>query len=322
VFNADKVLDFLAVENIGEVVLFLSHSDQDHTAGASAFVEGFQGRILGVFYNRDRLNAKAKSEYVRLIRSLGAFGKPVEADALPFLSASFDTNLNEIPRFGGLFPEGVNVRVLHPSYSDLSSLVGQDLNETAGVLMVEFREEQGISRRILLAADVQLTAISVILKRESEESLRADVLKFPHHGAWPEDWPGISFVEAEKRTMDDFLRAVAPSTVILSTGFDNSYGHVRPEVFQFFENYHKETGNLRSLKCTQFTTTCLRARRLPRRGLLTQPHCAGDVEVRMHADEAGPSVEVLTDPAEHRLRVARLNDVGKAGCAYLWDRLP
>ena len=69
VYDADKVLDFLAAEGISEVVLFLSHSDRDHTAGASDFIAEFprSGGILGIFYNHDRLNAQTHLRHLEIL---------------------------------------------------------------------------------------------------------------------------------------------------------------------------------------------------------------------------------------------------------------
>lgn len=185
VYDADKVLDFLTEEGIAEVVLFLSHSDRDHTAGAVQFLADFsrEGRILGIFYNRDRLNARVKSEYVTLTRLIGQFSRTERGRNPEYVYAEFNTVLNGLPGFARLFPTGSRVRVVHPDPADQSSLIGQDTNETAGVLMVECDIGDCKSRRLLLAADVQLTGVSLILDRESGDSIRADVLKFPHHGA-------------------------------------------------------------------------------------------------------------------------------------------
>ena len=319
VYDADPVLDFLTEEGISEVVLFLSHSDKDHTAGASTFLAEFprNGRILGILYNHDRLNAHSRSEYVTLLRLIGGFSRSAGGQDHTFLCADFNTNLNLLPAFSKLFPEPCSVRVVHPEKADLSSLVSVGTNETAGVLMVECRGPEEESHRILLAADVQLTGISLILARESEDSIGADVLKFPHHGAWPEDWPEISSVGVDKKTLKDFLTAVRPSTVIISAGFENQHGHVRQEVFQLLETYHGETGRLNSVKCTQFTPTCLQQASLPHGGLLREPHCAGDIEVRLGPDTGEDGVQVLTFPTEHLARVTELHRVGRAKCAFL-----
>ena len=319
VYDADRVLDFLTKEAISEVVLFLSHSDKDHTAGASDFLAEFprNGRILGILYNRDRLNAAVKGEYRKLTQGIAEFSRSATGQEPGFLYADFNANLNQLGAFSALFRRGCSVRVVHPEKADLDSLVGLGTNDTAGVLMVECREPGEKSCRILLAADIQLTAISLILARESVDSVRADVLKFPHHGAWPEEWPGISFVRVQKKTLENFLRAVSPSTVIISAGFENQHRHVRQEVFQLLETYHRETGHLNTVKCTQFTPTCLQQASLPEGGLLHKPHCAGGIEVILGPDSGEDGLEVLTFPNEHIDRVIELHRVGRARCAFL-----
>lgn len=317
VYNADKVLDFLEVAGVSEVVLFLSHSDQDHTAGVSDFLAEFpsRGRILAIFYNQDRLNAAARSEYVTLTRTIGSFSRQEERGAPGFVYEQFNTRLNGMTDFAALFPAGSRVRVVHPSYSDQSCLVGQDTNETAGVLMVEAATSDSRSHRMLLAADVQLTGMSLMLSRDPVEPLEADVLKFPHHGAWPEARPGIG--DVPKRTLEDFLRAVRPSVVILSVGFDNIYGHVRQEVFTLLESYQRDTGRLASLKCTQFTSTCLGSTSLSNAGPLSDAHCAGDVEVVLGYVGDGGAIRVLTHAGNHPARVAQVHRSGCARCAFL-----
>jgi beta-lactamase superfamily II metal-dependent hydrolase len=66
-------------------------------------------------------------------------------------------------------------------YADRLSLSGVDPNEAAGVLLLEMPLPDGGCRRALLTADVQLTGISLMLARD-QSLLRADVLKYPHHG--------------------------------------------------------------------------------------------------------------------------------------------
>ena len=156
-----------------------------------------------------------------------------------------------------------------------------------------------------------------MLARGDEGPVRADVLKFPHHGAWPEQWPGISFVGVPKKDLADFIRAVGPTAVVLSAGFSNAYGHVRPEVFELLRSYHAETQRLSSLKCTQFTPTCLGSPNLPPNGELSNPHCAGDVEVRMGPEVGGDGLRIVTTPEDHLQRVLLVHKAGSAQCRFL-----
>lgn len=319
IFDSDRVLEFLADEGVSEVVLFLSHSDRDHTAGASDFIAEFPkaGKILAIFYNHDRLNAKRDSEYVRLTKLIGQFSRSQTKVAPQFLYADFNSNVNRVPDFHGLFPHPSSVRVIHPARADQSALIGQDINETAGVLIVRCEVGASRYRSMLLAADIQLTGVSLLLDREPSEPLTADVLKFPHHGAWPVEWPGIASTQVPPRTLEDFVRSVAPSAVIVSTGFANGYRHVRREVFDLLEKYHRDTGRLTSLKCTQFTPTCSGDSSLPQSGPLAASHCAGDVEVRMRPSAGEEGIEIITIPEDHAGRVALVDSAGRAGCGFV-----
>jgi hypothetical protein len=185
------------------------------------------------------------------------------------------------------------------------------------VLVVRCEVGPSQYRSILLAADIQLTGVSLLLDRESREPLAADVLKFPHHGAWPTEWPGIAGVQVPKRTLEDFLRSVAPSAVIVSTGFANGYRHVRREVFDLLEKYHRDTGRLTALKCTQFTPTCPGDSSLPQSGPLAARHCAGDVEVRIGPGAGEAGIEIVTIPEDHAARVALVDSAGQAGCRFV-----
>jgi beta-lactamase superfamily II metal-dependent hydrolase len=319
VFKADPILDFLEAEGISEVVLFISHSDRDHIRGVKDFLAGFEPprSILGILCNKDRLRVDVGRDYKKTLQFIGDVSRRESKRDPRHLRTEFNTNLNEMPRYGQLFEPGVRARVVHPAPQDQDSLIDTDTNEASGVLLLEHQLPDGTVQKIMLAADVQLTAISLMLDRAAAGSLEADVLKFPHHGAWPITRPGARAVGVDRRSMDDFLRAVSPRAVILSVGFDNPYGHVRSEVFDAMRRYHKDTDRLKSLKCTQFTPACLGADALPASGELSRSHCAGDVEIRMGEGVGANGLEIVTIPGSHSDRVALLHGVGSVQCAFL-----
>ncbi len=319
VFGADPILDFLEAEGISEVVLFISHSDRDHIRGVKDFLAGFEPprSILGILFNKDRIRADVGRDYKTTLQFIANVSRRESRRGPRHLRAEFNTNLNEVARYGQLFEPDVHVRVVHPTPQDQDSLVDTDTNEASGVLLVEYHLANGTVKRIMLAADVQLTGVSLMLDRATAGSLEADVLKFPHHGAWPTARPAARAVGVDRKSMDDFLRAVSPRAVILSVGFDNPHGHVRREVFDAVKQYHEETGRLWALKCTQFTPACLRAHALPATGELSRPHCAGDVEVRMGEGLGTNGIDIVTIPGSHPNRVALLHGVGSAQCAFL-----
>jgi beta-lactamase superfamily II metal-dependent hydrolase len=309
-FDADRVLDTLESEGVDEVVLFLSHSDRDHVRGVRELLENFQGAFIGFFYNKDRLNAAASSEYRATLQALA---KATRATVNPF-SAEFNTNLNADPRFHRLAQAPVSVEVLHPTHDEQSSLVGTSINEVAGVLRIAYAGLSGESWTILLAADIQLTGISCILHRFSGAAtkLQANILKFPHHGAWPTNHPGISqFPGMTKKEMTDFLDAVDPQYVLLSVGYGNPHGHVSKEVFAALGDLVSRGKRLRRILCTQFTDTCLRPGTK-----CSRSDCAADIEMRIGGSAHG-GLEVLPQGTVHRDHILAETDQAHAGCGML-----
>lgn len=319
VFKADPILDFLEAERISEAVLFVSHSDRDHILGVREFLVGFEAprSVLGILFNKDRVHRDVGAGYRRVRQAIADSSRRMSRLDPRNLCAEFNTNLNRMPDFARLFEPLVTARVVHPAPADQLSFVDTDTNEGSGVLLLEHQLPNGSVKKVLLAADVQLTGISLMLDRAAETPLAADVLKFPHHGAWPTTRPAARAVGVDRKGIDDFLRAVSPRTVILSVGFNNPHGHVKPEVFDALNRYHRETGRIETLKCTEFTPACLRSPALPTLGELSMPHCAGDVEIRIGEGVGADGIEVVTLPGAHPDRVALLHRVGTAQCAFV-----
>ncbi len=68
-----------------------------------------------------------------------------------------------------------------------------------------------------MPGDAEMQAEQAMLMENSEEDLRADVLKVGHHGS-------------KNSTTQEFLEAVHPQMAIISAGEDNPYGHPSPEL--------------------------------------------------------------------------------------------
>ncbi|MGV9817728.1 ComEC/Rec2 family competence protein [Nocardia xishanensis] len=68
--------------------------------------------------------------------------------------------------------------------------------------------------RILLTGDIESAAQSRLLREPA--TLRADILKVPHHGS--------------RTTTSEFLAAVRPRLAIISSGADNTFGHPHPKI--------------------------------------------------------------------------------------------
>lgn len=321
VFKADPILDFLDAEGVSEVILFVSHSDRDHILGVIDFLADFKPprSILGVIFNMDRLGSGVTDLYKRTARAIAEATRRLSRGDPQKVNHEFNLNLNSYPPFLNLIDHPITIRVIHPAREDQLRLIGVDTNEASGVLLVEHQLPDGVVRKIMLAADVQLTAVSLMMNRAEVCSLAADVLKFPHHGAWPTKMPAARAASVDRRNIDDLLSAVSPRSVVVSVGFDNPHGHVRGEVFDALNRYHASSGRLESIKCTQFTPTCLGQGSLPNSGELASPHCAGDVEIRTGPGIGHEGIEVVTLPTSHLDRIAAVDQAGTAQCGFLPD---
>lgn len=287
VYDADRVLDFIEAESVREVVLFITHSHADHTQGAEPLLvaladETCPANLIAVFCGQDRLEATVGSR--RLLQLVGNAIRRLTRSQPRNPSRDFNTQLNNLPEFRELF-RPVGVTVVHPEYADRLCLAGVNPNETAGALLLEMQLENGNSRRALLMADVQLTGISLMLARDPT-LLNSDVLKYPHHGAWPTEWPGLKRIEPEieRMTIHDFLAAVMPSHVVFSVGRNNRDNHIHPETIAAIDEHFRTYGTLQSVHWTQTTLNCLDPAVMPTDGPLADLSDSGDIEVWLDSD--------------------------------------
>ncbi|MBC8235119.1 MBL fold metallo-hydrolase [bacterium] len=258
------VNDYLEENDINCLAaIFITHSDEDHISGINYLLnnwgseESFNPKTIKGFYiNPDRyyvIETRAdaeengqlveeqpgkKNRYLQLLNSI--------YERMPSYGCRMEYLTD---KKGPFYYDAMKITVLHPP-EDFSIFWGyrDDRNEASAVLRVEYG-----NRAILLTADIQLVAISMLLQKDDVE-LSADVLKFPHHGAWPDDIEGLS----SHCTMAKFLGKVDPKYVILSVGTRQKakYFHVRPEVF-YALNKLRNSGRLQRFLCAEATRTCL-----------------------------------------------------------------
>src|SRR5262249_32870539 len=125
----------------------------------------------------------------------------------------------DVRKVGQIVTAPITLEVLHPTHDEQSSLIGTSTNEASGELTIDYTFGDGEKRSVLLTGDVQLTGVSCLLHRlrNSRDRLRADVLKFPHHGAWPSKYPNLGeFEGVERGTLTHLLEVVDPEIVVLS----------------------------------------------------------------------------------------------------------
>ncbi|WP_020498068.1 DNA internalization-related competence protein ComEC/Rec2 [Sciscionella marina] len=179
----DRCLDRLGVRSVPLVLL--SHMHADHVGGLRAVLEG---RTVGAV-------------------ALGAAQpRGWEFDAVREQSARAKVPVVTVPTGQRLSWPGLTIDVLGPLPAE-SHPVGHDgstINNTSLVLRANTP-----AGRVLLTGDVETEAQTDLLA--SGASVRAEVLKIPHHGS--------------RSQAPEFLDATHARIAIASVGADNDYGH-------------------------------------------------------------------------------------------------
>jgi len=251
--DADAVLRYLSDQSIKHVRgLIITHLHQDHFKDANVFLKmcasvlntpcetvlfnwplSRSSRALDRYLS-DPDGHSEMSEIAKINRlnrrtayeNLKAFAAEHEDEDLckPLLRGDHH------PIFDGAFCEVIEL--LQPSHGLMGSLLEYGLNNTSGILRI-----QGTGTSALLTGDIEPTGWRQLITKTDPA---ADVLKFPHHGAWSE-----SDVSA-------ILDTVKPSVVVISVGTDanKKYKHPNTHVLQAIK--HR---NIHML-CTEATDQC------------------------------------------------------------------
>ncbi len=187
---------FLWSRGIGQVdYLGATHSDQDHIDGVESVLENMEvGHFLS---RRDGMSDRRYSQLVT--RAVGR--------GVPLLE------------FGPQHPlemGEVTLTHLHPTEAYNLKAGGNKKgrlnNNQSWVVMLEYREF-----RMLLTGDISEKAERWLVEQGAD--LKAQVLKSPHHGSKTSSSP-------------EFLEAVAPRDILISSGFANYFHHPHKRVMR------------------------------------------------------------------------------------------
>ena len=179
-----RYLQELGVKRLTAVIA--THPDADHIGGLDTVLDAFP--VDSVYAPRVTHTTETYRDFLLAVKREGVTIKSVKAGLkIP----------SEAARFTFLAPltDGT-----------------QDLNSWSAVLRVEHGQD-----RFLFMGDAPIRTERQLL--ESDEDLRADVLKLGHHGA-------------DTSSSLPFLQAVNPKRALISAGQDNAYRHPRPSVLQ------------------------------------------------------------------------------------------
>ena len=225
--SAPIVLDYLERAQVTTLELVVvTHSDIDHAGGIIDVIRAFQGRTEAIAMLLDRVltaDPSADSKYRVMLQELAQLWRAGIVPCEPYA--------------GNVFQYGnVAVHVLHPTKADHADALARNIrNDGSIVLRIEYQ-----GARILLAADIQRQGWEWMQERDTD--LKADVFKFPHHGAWYHGEPSPGQV----------LDMVDPATVVVSVGSTNGYQHPSTDTLNLLKARAAQT----KFVCTQATSKC------------------------------------------------------------------
>lgn len=220
--------------------------------------------------------------------------------------------LSPIVQDGEEYSKGLlKIKALHPSQDYVENHLatsGSKLNEISIVLKVIYGNFSA-----LLLADIEGAGLSEFLSflkiNTKHSKFTANVVKIPHHGAYPKNGDGLK----------ELLALVNAEIAVLSVGGKNTYGHVEPELFKALtELQNNNAQRLKKFICTEVTRTCIHSASdlaaLDKKGLKKTEKCAG--EITIVADISG-TWKLKTETVDHPTKVASFTHAACDGRADL-----
>lgn len=186
------VSEYLWWRGLSEIdYVIATHADADHIDGLSDVLKNF--RVRAVLVAR---SPTSDSEFLKLAETIRQTRTTLET-----------IQAGDTIRFGG-----VELNVLWPPPSSEVSD-----NNNSVVLRVQFGE-----RSILLTGDIERAAEKSLVA--SQQLLRADVVKVPHHGS-------------KTSSTEPFVLATKPQLAIISVGRNSMFGHPHEEVVDRWQTH-------------------------------------------------------------------------------------
>lgn len=175
--------------------VLVTHADADHIDGLNDVLKNFT--VRNALIARAPVNDPEFSKFSETLKQTNTQAQLLQAgDVIHFGNAELD--------------------VLWPT-------AGGETSTNNDSLVVKLRLGE---RMILLTGDIEKQAERSLLN--SGQSLRADVVKVPHHGS-------------KTSSTEDFVRATAPQFAIISVGRHSMFGHPHKEVVQRWQSHGATT---------------------------------------------------------------------------------
>lgn len=303
----DKWLKNKNLKNIKRI--YITHAHNDHLPPLVKLVEFLDiwmkyGKVETFclphsFYkfSVEKLLAHRNSsaEYQRLELALNRLDDWDKKNIIRFIPATRDSNQ---------FTDGyLNINILHPRQLFIERHLAHTnakLNEISLVIRVSYGHFAA-----LLLADIEGVGLKECLDICQPHELRANIVKIPHHGAYPNNGDDLK----------QLLATIDAKIAVLSVGSNNRYGHVVPELFSLLLNLKNDSSKqLEQFLCTEVTRTCVNSASeitlMGRSGLAKQQLCAGEITIL--ADTSGKWQ--LNTETQHKNVISTLKYPACQGC--------
>lgn len=270
------LLKWLKKKNIDDIArIYITHEHRDHFPKIEKLVTFLQSwRKRGGKIDTFCLPYDAYKNAKQKVFNDRENNKSLE-DALLFLRECEKNNVIHFlePTSGDIYTDkSLQIEVIHPALlyaqDHLVTIRGRH-NEISLVLKVRYGDFTA-----LLLADIEGEGLRECLDICTSKKLKANIVKIPHHGAYPKNGDDL------KR----LLEIIDPELAILSVGSTNNYGHVMPQLFSLLLNLKTDKSKkLRDFVCTEVTRTCAYSQQtiaqMNRSGLQQEQKCAGEITI-------------------------------------------
>jgi len=186
---AEKLLRFLRDMNISCLnAVIISHGHRDHYGGL-VFLLRNNIRVDAVYFNPPDAELIRQETWGCSVSEIKEIKKELSKRNIPLIAMTDKTRWD--------FGSGISMRVLYV-YDGLNTPVGRtDINDTSAIIMLTHGK-----MKYLFTGDLNRPLGTYITKHNDVISLKADILKVPHHGT-------------EGLSGNDFLAAVNPKAMVV-----------------------------------------------------------------------------------------------------------
>lgn len=194
----EKLIEQLEELNIDDFEMVIAtHPHEDHIGGMEAIFERYN--VKEFYMPKVTHTSKVFEDMINAVANEGIKVK--------IIKEGMDFDLGN----------GAYIEVYSPIYESYSNL-----NDYSPVMKLTFGENA-----FMFTGDAEIPVELEVVKKNGSY-LKADVLKFGHHGS-------------STSSAEEFIQAVNPKYGVISSGVNNMYGHPHREVLALIDEYDIET---------------------------------------------------------------------------------